>query len=79
MTQCKQRCPWINDTVEEVGRELMEAKRRRHSQPSSVHAEVAVAKAAALLASYNSEREKYYGAMMLELEKSNKAPGLDGK
>lgn len=72
LTRCKKRCPWCcrryDDTVEEVKRELIEAKRRRHSQPSLVHAEVAVAKAAALSAAYNSEHEKYYNAMMLELE-----------
>lgn len=72
LTRCKKRCPWCcrryDDTVEEVKRELIEAKRRRHSQTSLVHAEVAVAKAAALSAAYNSEREKYYDAMMLELE-----------
>ena len=41
MPRRKKRCPWVNDTVEEARRDLVEAKRRSRSQPSSAHAEAA--------------------------------------
>lgn len=53
---CKNRCPRDNDIVTKARRELVIAMKQSHNQPSSVHTEVAAAKAVALSAAYDSER-----------------------